>query len=186
MLARVLRMLRLLRHFKVTLNTQETGKRVRGACKGRKGSGGREHEGQGACRGGSCRDGSAKLPSSSSSIRLSFCVTARHLPSLQGIQMLLSTLIISLPAIVNVGALLCLLFFVFAYIGEGAGMDGFGLLGCSAKAVDFQVGWPGACHVSPDALMIISPLLCSLPTHLCIQPTTQACCSLGVWRGSRT
>lgn len=37
---------------------------------------------------------------------------------LQGIQVLLSTLIISLPAIVNVGALLVLLFFVFAVMGE--------------------------------------------------------------------
>ncbi|KAL4420689.1 hypothetical protein ABPG75_010345 [Micractinium tetrahymenae] len=35
----------------------------------------------------------------------------------KGIQMLLSTLIISLPAIINVGALLFLLFFVFAYMG---------------------------------------------------------------------
>lgn len=33
--------------------------------------------------------------------------------------MLLSTLIISLPAIANVGALLALLFFLFAYMGEG-------------------------------------------------------------------
>lgn len=35
----------------------------------------------------------------------------------KGIQMLLSTLVISLPAIINVGALLFLLFFVFAYMG---------------------------------------------------------------------
>lgn len=51
------------------------------------------------------------------------CASLHHpscccLTTVQGIQMLLSTLIISLPAIINVGALLFLLFFVFSYMGR--------------------------------------------------------------------
>lgn len=40
--------------------------------------------------------------------------------AMQGLQMLMTTLIVSLPAIFNVGSLLLLLFFIYAYMGKAA------------------------------------------------------------------
>lgn len=49
--------------------------------------------------------------------------------AVQGLQVLLTTLVVSLPAIYNVGSLLLLLFFVYAYMGGWTvlGAAGWGL-----------------------------------------------------------
>ena len=98
--------------------------------------------------------------------------------------MLLSTLIVSLPAVVNVGALLCLLFFVYAYMGEPAAAALLPLRCCRCAAAAVSVGHSG----TTVRCLVLSPAHSRLLTSPVYTPppAQQACCCLATSCGRAT